>query len=58
MTVSKRKFMNNPDVYLKKAEVEDVYIMEGKHKVIAVIRAEKYDAYKPVGNEFDPYNWQ
>jgi hypothetical protein len=56
--ISKEDFLLNPNEYLKRAETEDVFIMEGTDQKVAIVLAEKYNAYRPVGREFDWYNWK
>ena len=55
--ISKEDFLLKPEEYLKRAETEDVFIMEGKNQKLAIVLADKYNAYRPVGREFDWYNW-
>ena len=57
MRVSKDEFKNRIDECLEKAENdEDVVVVEGDNEIVYLVKAAKYNMYKPQGHEFDWYS--
>ncbi len=59
MRVAREEFMNNLAEYMKRAENdEEVFIIDDETEVAVLVKAARYKAYKPAGEEFDIYDWK
>ncbi len=54
--VSREELISNIEKYLNMAiNDEQIMIMDGKIELAALVKAARYNTYRPVGNEYDWY---